>query len=187
MKLQKQTFYILCVISLAALSLIFPHQAQAQTPTISFVADRYVINAGECVNISWDVQNVQEVWYNGQPVSGENQTRRECPNQHTMYYLEVLTRDGRVLTKGVGISVLGGQPRPIMRFGADRTQINKGECVVISWHVQHVKEVYFKGRPVPGENQSRVECPSKDRIYDLIVLRTDGRPKLETVTVRVNR
>ena len=187
MKLKKRAIHSLLVTLLATIFLITPHQTQAQAPTITFVTDRHVINAGECVNISWDVQNAQEVWYNGQPVSGENQTRRECPQQLTMYYLQVLTRSGQVITKGIGISVIGGQPKPIIRFGADRTRINKGECIVVSWHVQHVKEVYYKGRPVPGENQSRVECPSKDRIYDLIVIRADGRPKLKTVTVRVNR
>ncbi len=177
----------LSIVFLATLILIMPQQTLAQTPHITFVADRYVINAGECVNISWDVRDVQEVWYNGQPVSGENQTRRECPGQHTMYYLEVLTRDGRVLTRGVGISVLGGAPRPVIQFAADKTQIEKGECVVISWHAQHVKEVYYKGRPVVGENQNRVECPRKTRVYDLAVLRTDGRPIVKTIIVTVNK
>ena len=40
---------------------MMPNQALAQAPSIIFVADRYVINAGECVNNSWDAQNVQLV------------------------------------------------------------------------------------------------------------------------------
>jgi len=54
--------------------------ALAQT-SIVFTADRQTIKGGECVNIFWDVRNVQQVYYNGAPVAGENQTRNECPGQ----------------------------------------------------------------------------------------------------------
>lgn len=157
----------------------------AQQSSIVFTADRQVIKGGECVNISWDVRNVNQVYYNGAPVPGENQTRNECPGQTTTYYLEVLENNGQVVTVPLTVYVQGGNPVPVVRFWTDRTEIKKGECVNVSWHVQNVKEVYYRGRPVVGENQNRVECPKKSKTYDLIVIKTDGNPVLSTVTVKV--
>lgn len=157
----------------------------AQGPSISFAADRRLIQAGQCVNIRWNVTDVKEVHYNGAPVAGENQVRNECPGQTRTFYLEVLQHNGQVVTLPLTIYVQGGQPVPVIRFWADRTTIRRGECVNISWHVQNVKEVYYKRRGVVGENQGRRECPKKTRIYDLIVIRPDGHPVLSTITINV--
>jgi hypothetical protein len=184
--MKRQTITFLTSILILAILLIGAAvPALAQQSSIVFTADRRVIKGGECVNISWDVRNVNQVYYNGAPVTGENQTRNECPGQTTTYYLEVLETNGQVVTIPLTIYVQGGTPVPVIRFWTDRTQIKKGECVNVSWHVQNVKEVYYRGRPVVGENQNRVECPKKTRTYDLIVIKTDGNPVLSTATVRV--
>lgn len=175
------------VLTVTLLIISLPAAAGAQGSSISFTADRRVIQAGECVNIGWDVRNVNQVYYNGAPVAGENQTRSECPGQTKTYYLEVLENNGQVVTVPLTIWVQGGTPVPVIRFWADRYTIKRGECVNISWHVENVREVYYKGRGVVGENQNRVECPSKSRIYDLIVVKTDGSPQLATVTINVQR
>jgi hypothetical protein len=160
--------------------------ALAQT-SIVFTADRQTIKGGECVNIFWDVRNVQQVYYNGAPVAGENQTRNECPGQTVTYYLEVLQNNGQVATVPLAIYVQGGTPVPVVRFWADRSTIKRGECTNISWHVQNVKEVYYRGRPVAGENQTRTECPKKTKTYDLITVKTDGNPVLSTITINVTQ
>ena len=38
--------------------------------SILFMADRYVINYGQCVTIYWSVQGIKEVRYEGQGVTG---------------------------------------------------------------------------------------------------------------------
>jgi hypothetical protein len=53
--------------------------------------------------------------------------------------------------------------------------------------VQNVKEVYYKGRPVPGENQTRAECPKNSKPYDLIVIKTDGNPVGSVITINVKK
>lgn len=183
MKRQIITFVTAFIFLIAALvQVVAPALAQSG---IVFTADRQVINSGECVNVFWDVRNVNQVYYNGAPVTGENQTRTECPGQTITYYLEVLQNNGTVATVPLPIYVQGGIPVSVIQFWVDRTQIKKGECVNVSWHVQNVKEVYYRSRPVVGENQNRVECPKKTRTYDLIVIKTDGNPVLSTVTVQV--
>ena len=174
------------VFVLAFLLITLAGLAEAQT-SIVFTADRQTIQAGECVNIFWDVRNVQQVYYNGAPVTGENQTRNECPGQTTTYYLEVLQTNGQVATLPLTVYVQGGTPVPVIKFWADRTTIKRGECANISWHVQNVKEVYYKGRPVPGENQTRSECPKNTKPYDLIVIKSDGNPVGSVITINVKK
>ncbi len=174
------------VFILTILLITMAGPAVAQT-SVTFTADRQVIKGGECVNISWDAKNVREVYYNGAPVAGENQTRNECPGQTTTYYLEVLQNNGQVTTYPLTVYVQGGTPVPVIRFWADRTTIKRGECTNISWHVQNVKEVYYKGRPVAGENQTRTECPKKTKTYDLITIKTNGNPVGSTITISVKK
>jgi hypothetical protein len=174
------------VFVLTSLLVTLANPAVAQA-SIVFTADRQSITGGECVNIFWDVRNVNQVYYNGAPVTGENQTRNECPGQTTTYYLEVLQNDGQVVTVPLTVYVQGGTPVPVIRFWADRYTIKRGECTNVHWHVQNVKEVYYRGRPVAGENQARSECPKKTKTYDLITIKTDGNPVLSTLTINVTK
>lgn len=65
-------------------------------------------------------------------------------------------------------------PAASIDFGADRTEVRRGECVTFFWNVFGVRAVYFQGEGVAGENQSRRECPSNDRTYSLRVERMNG-------------
>jgi hypothetical protein len=75
------------------------------TPSIVFVADRYTIHTGECAFISWEVENVSAVYYNGQPAVGVD-SRVECPTSTTAYELRVLHLDGQWETRVLTIVVL---------------------------------------------------------------------------------
>ena len=70
-------------------------------------------------------------------------------------------------------------------FGADRTQIQVGECVTIFWDVTNVSEVYYRGQGVSGSNQSRVECPTLTEYYDLRVVKLDGNTESRTIRIEV--
>jgi hypothetical protein len=70
-------------------------------------------------------------------------------------------------------------------FEADRTRIQRGECVNIYWNVTNVKEVYYNGRGVPGENQGRRECPGLTEYFDLRVIKDDGSVETQTIRIEV--
>jgi hypothetical protein len=70
-----------------------------------------------------------------------------------------------------------------IEFGADRTQIQAGECVTVFWNATNVQEVYYRGRGVSGNNQTRVECPSLTEFYELRVIDTNGA--IETRMLRI--
>ena len=69
-----------------------PQATAAPTTIIEFRADRTVITAGECVTLSWDVEGIKEVYYQGQGVVGHGSSQ-ECPAATTTYNLRVIRLD----------------------------------------------------------------------------------------------
>ncbi len=61
-------------------------------PMVTFTADRTSITAGQCVVISWNTDNIDSVFYNGEGVVGWG-SRTECPATTTTYNLRVVYRD----------------------------------------------------------------------------------------------
>ncbi|MBI5958174.1 MAG: FecR domain-containing protein [Chloroflexi bacterium] len=74
------------------------------TLMISFVADRYTIPQGECAVLSWDVEGIKEVYYQGKGVIGHDQ-RTECPRSDTTYTLMVVTMDDKTVYRTIDIIV----------------------------------------------------------------------------------
>lgn len=78
------------------------------TAAIGFTANRTSINSGECVTIRWDVDNINQVYYQGGGVTGHETRRTECPTVTTTYVLRVSLRDGSSVERTVTITVGGG-------------------------------------------------------------------------------
>jgi hypothetical protein len=72
-----------------------------------------------------------------------------------------------------------------INFWADRTSIRKGECVQFYWNVTGVREVWFERDGVPGENQSRQECPDKSKTYALRVKKVDQTVDTRYINIEV--
>jgi hypothetical protein len=156
--------------------------ASAQDYNIGFWADRTQIWRGECINLYWDTANVQSVYYEGQGVSGINQTRLECPTSSTVYNLLVNTRDGQQINRQIYVEVSTPPPgwvnpnnNTMIEFSADRTQIQAGECLHVYWNTANVRSVYYNGRGVSGIDQTRLECPGLDTTYNLLVNTRNGQ------------
>jgi uncharacterized protein YgiM (DUF1202 family) len=68
---------------------------------IQFYSDRATINAGECVTITWAVEGIKEVYYQGGGTVGHHSVQ-ECPASTTTYHLRVVkvdnTEDNRYIT-----------------------------------------------------------------------------------------
>ena len=83
-----------------------------QTPAlppvyISFTSDRGLaptINAGECVTLSWHVEGIREVYYQGLPTVGQSSVQ-ECPGSTTTYNLRVVLVDGTVDNRYITVTV----------------------------------------------------------------------------------
>jgi hypothetical protein len=105
------------------------------SPTdIVFTVDRTQINAGECVNITWNVQNAQQVYYENQPVSGA-ETRNECPTTTHIYTLRVVRSDGTEEIRTVTVAIMGGGYMPPMGTGDVQITLNWNNTANLDLHV----------------------------------------------------
>lgn len=73
-------------------------------PVIEFKTSNGTITAGECVTISWRVENIKEVYYNDVGVTG-NESREECPTVTTTYKLTVVKLDNTIDERFITITV----------------------------------------------------------------------------------
>jgi hypothetical protein len=67
-------------------------------------ADKNPISYGECTTIRWDVDNIDSVYFEGQPVVGHD-AREVCPKETTTYTLMVIELDGSQRTFPITINV----------------------------------------------------------------------------------
>lgn len=71
---------------------------------IKFNADKTRITAGECVNFSWEVENIDAVYFNGKPATGKGSSK-ECPPTSATYTLRVVLRGGAEEKRSIEIKV----------------------------------------------------------------------------------
>jgi hypothetical protein len=73
---------------------------------------------------------------------------------------------------------------PSIDFRADRTTLSAGECTVLRWDVEKVREVYLDGGGVTGHSTRQV-CPAATTTHTLNVVLADGSATERTVTIVV--
>jgi polar amino acid transport system substrate-binding protein len=150
-----------------------PPPTAAPSPGIQFGVDRAQIKAGECVNFSWNVQNVNAVYFypDGAPyqnygVAGQGGTQ-QCPPQTTTYDLLVVLRNGSNVLKQITIQVTPVQGAPqITQFSSNpQYQVTLGQCLTLYWNVQGAVNrvallgngrAMWDGAPASGSYQ---DCP----------------------------
>lgn len=80
---------------------------------------------------------------------------------------------------------------PGIRFSADPTQIEEGDCSAISWITENVKEVYLYKQGEPWQENpvdfvgSREVCPSITTTYEMRVLKLNNLVEVRQVSVFV--
>jgi hypothetical protein len=72
--------------------------------SIDFRADRTTLRPDECTTLRWDVENVREVYLDGDGVAGHD-SRRVCPSANRTYTLRVVLTDGTTTERTVTIVV----------------------------------------------------------------------------------
>ena len=79
--------------------------------TISFGVDKTSIVSGECVTLTWYVEGIKAVFYQGEGVIGAG-TRQECPTETTTYKLTVILLDDTVKERTITVTVVEPTPEP---------------------------------------------------------------------------
>ncbi len=76
-------------------------------------------------------------------------------------------------------------PAVSISFYANNGTINEGDCVIIGWDVEGIREVYYQDRGVTGHS-TREECPTVTTTYHLRVVKLDGGTDDRYITITVN-
>lgn len=83
-------------------------------------------------------------------------------------------------------------PAPVLSFGADRTEINQGECTTLRWSVENIQAVWiypqgesYERFPRAGQGTEQV-CPTATTTYEMRVLQRDGTVVFRQVTINVS-
>lgn len=147
-----------------------------------FWADHYVLNLGECTNLHWHVENVNQVFFNGAATEGSN-TRQECPQQTTSYILRIISNAG---TEEIVLPItVSTQAQTAIEFTADSYRIAPGQSTVLRWRVTGVKEVYLNDKGVGGED-SAIVSPTTETPYTLRVVSLNGTSTERTIRIMVS-
>ena len=171
-----------------------PVPTQTPSPTISFSADRTTIKEGECVTFSWDVQNIQAVWFfpAGEdfaryPTTGQSSSV-QCPRTTTTYNLRVQNTDGTVEIRQITIFVEPSSAAPkISSFTVAPPSVPAGQCVQISWRVEgdvssvtitRDSIVLWKDAPLAGTTNDCLSTPGV-AIYVIDAVGPAGTARLQ--------
>jgi LysM repeat protein len=103
-----------------------------------FRADRNPIGYRECTVLRWDSDNIKEIYFEGQPVTGHD-SREVCPDKTTTYTLLIVLFDGSQQTYQLTINVTTippTTPAPVCGNNicepGENIDTCYGDCVVIT-------------------------------------------------------
>lgn len=154
--------------------------------TLPFTAGTYVFTAfsDDGVRVYLDGALIINDWgpRQGQPIVYEQTV---AAGDHTVI-MEHFEGVGGALARLVIFNKAGGGPGTgNVSFVADRTTINAGECVTLSWATANVQAVFYEGQGVPGIG-SRLECLAASYTFRLRVIFLDSTEQEFTVAVTAN-
>ena len=167
------------------------YKGRPPPPSINFWVDNGTINAGQCTNVRWDVQNVREVFLDNQGVAGQG-AQQVCPGGTTTYTLRVVRQDGGEETRQVTVNVVNQQPGPtIGSFTVNSNQINLGQCVTLRWSTSNANTINLaRGGTIIlnnwNPNGSLDDCPQQPGLHEYKLDAFGNGQTSQRLTVNVN-
>jgi uncharacterized protein YraI len=159
----------------------------------NFRSNAYSVTPGQCPTLSWNVENVQGVFFfennrNPQGVAG-NATRQVCINQGTNFALRVVDNQGRSTLTPLTINVVNAAPANVV-FVANATSVSAGQCVQLQWIAGNARTVNLLDSST--NSNTRVGswgdiqvCPSRTATYTIRAVLPTGATVDRSVTVSV--
>jgi hypothetical protein len=151
-----------------------------------FTADRTSLQSGECAVLEWSVQGAETVLWRvdeieppPDPEQVDHSARRQvCPRETTTYSLAAYAGSGPpeppTATRQLAI-VVRELPKVVpppdevqIRFDADRTSLQLGQCATLEWSVEGGFGVELNGQRVERSGTKQV-CPEETTVYRLDV------------------
>ena len=166
-----------------------PTEAPTAPPTqVDFWADDYQIEAGECTQLHWGVEN-GTVYWNGEETY--NYAFIDvCPEVTTSYKIEVYGEDGQWHDQELTIYVEEAPPPPPpaiteINYWADKYEVNSGECTMLYWEINNAEKVVWDVWDTGSIAKVEV-CPQQTTSYKLKITGKNGQQYERELTIEVN-
>lgn len=161
---------------------------------IDFSADRYEINPGDEVVISWNIENAQNIDLQGwekmpDRIFGLSDQLSAFPLKTTQFSVIAFGKDGSFVEKSIVIKVID---EPIINsFTASKTEISRGQFVFLEWSTSNTESctlltslgVKIPNRPISGKLGI---TPNQSMTVSLIAIGADGKSITQEISITVN-
>ncbi|MBT9151547.1 MAG: hypothetical protein DDT40_01743 [candidate division WS2 bacterium] len=135
-------------VATVAIAVFFVFRPQ-QEPSLVAVVEPSVINRGETASLSWDTDNVRELYLEATPAAKDTQkidligSIEVTPKESTVFILRGTGKNGKIILKEVALRVI--QPLPVIGARAEPTKIIRGQKSVLSWQSTDATKVEIDG------------------------------------------
>lgn len=150
---------------------------------VSFTPRTQTIKRGEEVRLEWDVQNADEVKLNGATVQSSGHETVQPPIGTHVYTLSASGIGKTTVTQTSTIIVQDSeQEKTTVSISADKTSINPGERVVLTWSSTNAHTVTINGESVELSNSMEV-FPLQTTTYEI---RGEGDIGSDTKSIQIS-
>ena len=164
---------------------------QVPGPEARISANREVINRGESVTLTYETENADAVFLNGDLLSTRNGTKMVSPNVTTDYILKSTSYVGQAQgTVRVTVNQPASAPQ-ILNFSSNKYDVQTGESFNLQWNCINTSSILIRANGVDfntnnaqGNLDRTINTPGR---YDIVLLATGpggSVSKQFTITVR---
>jgi len=155
-------------------------EAETAAPNIFFTASPDVIQKGQSVTLSWQVNNATEISIDGIGTVQASGSKKVKPTENTSYTLTA-TGEGGTQTATVEVEI-ETSPAPTVLFTASPEIIQKGQTATLTWQVSNATEVSIEGiGPVQTSGTRRVK-PVENATFTIVAV---GEGGTQTASVEI--
>ncbi len=156
----------------------------------SIQADKTSIKSGESAILNWTTQNAKRVRIDPLGRVSLNGQRPVSPKTTTTYTLTATNGDGKETASEVTINVTRTAttatiPATFASLKTNRTVINKGESITLSWKTANANSVQLEPIGAVKGTGRQILKPTSDITYTLIATGKDGKTSSSTVKITV--
>ncbi len=141
-----------------------------------FTANDTTVLAGSSVNLTWQIENAQDIYFGNQKIS-ENQKIVQ-PDQTTQYFLRAENDFGESQEE---LIIEVGEAPAIFTFSGDRSVISPNATTTIQWDVNDAENIIFEGQTQRTSKDAYTVQPNITTTYHLQASNKFGESQKEWV------
>jgi outer membrane protein OmpA-like peptidoglycan-associated protein len=157
-------------------------ETKVEAPTIIFTAMPDVVQKGQSVTLTWQVNNATKISIEGIGDVQSAGSKKLKPSENMVFTLTAVGAGG-TQTATTDVEVVSG-PRPIVLFSAAPESVQIGHPVTLNWQVTNATKVSIEGiGDVPLKGTKQVK-PTENKTFALTAV-GEGGTITEAVTIEV--